>query len=61
MIKKKTGKTQGIFYTNYPRKVIFSKMVRFKTAELPRWKSKCIINLGEILWEIVLWVCTKIA
>jgi len=36
---------RGIFYTNYPRKIIFSKPVTFKTSELPRWKPKTIIGL----------------
>jgi len=36
---------RGVFYTNYPRKVIFSKTVTFKTSELPRWKPKTIIGL----------------
>jgi hypothetical protein len=29
---------RGIFYTNYPRKILFSKKVILRTAKLPRWK-----------------------
>ena len=36
---------RGVFYTNYPRKIMFSKTVTFKTSELPRWKPKTIIGL----------------
>lgn len=36
---------RGVFPTNYPRKVLFSKPVTFKTSELPRWKPKNIIGL----------------
>jgi hypothetical protein len=36
---------RGVFRTNYPRKILFSKTVTFKTAELPRWKPKNIIGL----------------
>ena len=36
---------RGVFRTNYPRKVLFTKPVTFKTSELPRWKPKTIIGL----------------
>ena len=36
---------RGVFPANYPRKILFSKTVAFKTAELPRWKPKNIIGL----------------
>ena len=36
---------RGVFPTNYPRKVLFTKPVIFKTSELPRWKPKNIIGL----------------
>ena len=36
---------RGVFPTNYPRKVLFTKQVTFKTSELPRWKPKKIIGL----------------
>jgi hypothetical protein len=36
---------RGVFPTNYPRKILFSKTVTSKTAELPRWKPKKIIGL----------------
>ena len=36
---------RGVFPTNYPRKILFSKTLTFKTAELPRWKPKNIIGL----------------
>ncbi len=36
---------RGVFRTNYPRKVLFTKPVAFKTSELPRWKPKTIIGL----------------
>lgn len=36
---------RGVFPTNYPRKVLFTKPVTFKTSELPRWKPKNIIGL----------------
>ena len=36
---------RGVFRTNYPRKLLFTKPVTFKTSELPRWKPKTIIGL----------------
>ncbi len=36
---------RGVFPTNYPRKVLFTKPLTFKTSELPRWKPKSIIGL----------------
>ena len=36
---------RGVFRTNYPRKVLFTKPVTFKTFELLRWKPKTIIGL----------------
>jgi len=39
---------QGVFYTNYPRKVMFSKTVTFKTSKLPRWKPKTMIGLRRL-------------
>ncbi len=36
---------RGVFHTHYPRKVIFTKPVTFKTSELQRWKPKKIIGL----------------
>ena len=36
---------RGVFPTNYPRKVIFTKPVTFKTSELPHRKPKTIIGL----------------
>ena len=36
---------RGVFPTNYTRKVLFTKLLTFKTSELPRWKPKNIIGL----------------
>lgn len=36
---------RGVFLTHYPRKVLFTKPVTFRTSELPRWKPKNIIGL----------------
>jgi len=36
---------RGVFPTNYPRKVLFTKPVTFKTSELPHRKPKTIIGL----------------
>jgi len=36
---------RGVFPANYPRKVLFTKLLTFKTSELPRWKPKNIIGL----------------
>lgn len=36
---------RGVFLTHYPRKVLFTKSITFKTSELPRWKPKNIIGL----------------
>jgi len=35
---------RGVFYLNYPRKVLFTETITFKTKELPRWKPKAIIG-----------------
>jgi hypothetical protein len=37
--KQAESDVRGIFYTNYPKKILFSKKVILKTAKLPRWKS----------------------
>ena len=44
---------RGVFYAKYPRKELFSKIVNFKTAELPRWKPKAIIGLRTVEEEDV--------
>ena len=36
--------SRGVF-TNYRRKVLFTKKVKFKTFDLQRWKPKAIIGL----------------
>ena len=36
---------RGVFPTNYPREVLFTKPVTFKTFELQRWRPKKIIGL----------------
>jgi hypothetical protein len=36
---------RGVFPADYPRKVLFTKPITFKTSELPRWKPKSIIGL----------------
>jgi len=36
---------RGVFPTNYRRKVLFTKKVKLKTSDLPRWKPKAIIGL----------------
>jgi len=52
--KPKTTKdcpvNRGIFVTNYPKKVIFTKQVVFKTSELPRWKPS--LTIGALKPEI---------
>ena len=37
--------SRGVFPTNYRRKVLFTKKVKLKTSDLPRWKPKAIIGL----------------
>ena len=37
----------GVFPTNYRQKVLFTKKVRLRISELPRWKPKTIINLKK--------------
>uniref|UniRef100_A0A6M3Y0F6 Uncharacterized protein n=1 Tax=viral metagenome TaxID=1070528 RepID=A0A6M3Y0F6_9ZZZZ len=40
---------RGIFKTDYPRKVIFARVLRLKLADLPRWKPPSVI--GEVCDE----------
>jgi len=35
---------RGIFKTDYPKKIIFTKVLQFKLADLPRWKPPAIIG-----------------
>lgn len=35
---------RGVFYVNYPRKILFTETMTFKTKKLPRWKPKAIIG-----------------
>jgi len=35
-----------IFPVKYPKKIIFTKDIKVKTSELPRWKPKTIIGRG---------------
>jgi len=44
---------RGVFPTNYRRKVLFTKKVRLRISELPRWKPKTIIGLREFEEEDV--------
>ena len=37
--------SRGVFPTNCRRKVLFTKKVKLKTSDLPRWKPKAIIGL----------------
>jgi len=36
---------RGVFLTHYPRKVLFTKPMTFRTSDLPHWKPKNIIGL----------------
>jgi hypothetical protein len=35
---------RGVFFPTYSRKVLFSKTISFRTAELPRWKPQVLID-----------------
>jgi hypothetical protein len=35
---------RGVFSPRYHRKILFSQPVTFKTADLPRWKPKVVID-----------------
>lgn len=35
---------RGVFYPTYTRKVLFSKEVTIRTADLPRWQPKVVIG-----------------
>ena len=35
---------RGVYSVNYPRKILFSETMTFKTKELPQWKPKAIIG-----------------
>ena len=35
---------RGVFCLKYHRKVLFTKLVTLKTADLPRWKPKIVID-----------------
>jgi hypothetical protein len=35
---------RGVFSPRYHRKILFSQTVTFKTADLPRWKPKVVID-----------------
>ncbi|MEA1883994.1 MAG: hypothetical protein U9N62_05700 [Thermotogota bacterium] len=37
--------SRGVFPTDYHRKVLFTKKVKLRTSDLPRWKPKAIIGL----------------
>ena len=43
----------GVFPSNYRRKVLFAKKIRFRISELPRWKPKTIIGLRQFEEEDV--------
>ena len=35
---------RGVYSVNYPRKILFSETITFKTKELPRWKPKAAMR-----------------
>lgn len=39
---------RGVFVVNVPRKVLFTKRLRFKTADLPRWEPHIVIDRRTI-------------
>ena len=40
---------RGIFKTDYPKKIIFTKTIRLKLADLPQWVPPAVI--GEVCDE----------
>ena len=40
---------RGIFKTGYPKEILFTKVLRLKLADLPRWKPPAVI--GEVCDE----------
>jgi len=39
-----TGDDRGIFKTDYPVKILFTKTLRLKLADLPRWTPPAVIG-----------------
>ena len=35
---------RGIFKTDYPKKILFTKTLRLKLADLPRWEPPAVIG-----------------
>ncbi len=45
VIEPEPADSRGVFPANCRRKVLFTKKVKLKTSDLPRWKPKAIIGL----------------
>lgn len=43
-MSESTNVWRGVFCPNYNRRILFTKEIILKTAELPRWQPKIIIG-----------------